>query len=63
MMCHLLHYIDELFIPNNNLDLAIEDPIYLKNLTKEYSKGSTKKTLTGWAINMVEKVITLTHIL
>ena len=54
----LFNPIDELFWPNNYLDVVIEDPIYIKSMAKGDVKWSTKKIVMRWAIDTVEKFLT-----
>ena len=59
MKRHLFCSINYLFRPQNPLDAAREEPIFLKKLTKGDANWSTKKVVLGWAIDTAKQIIAL----
>ena len=59
MTRHIFRAIDNLFRPNNKDDASSEEPISLKNLRKGDGACSKHKSVLGWVIDTVKKVLTL----
>ena len=59
MTCQLFSYIGYLFWSKNPLDVAREEPILLKKLTKGDVQWSTNSTVLGWAIDASGKILAL----
>ena len=59
MTRHLFRAFGEILYPNNDNDTVHEQQILIKKLCKGNAFWSTQKVILGWAINTVEKSLTL----
>jgi hypothetical protein len=56
---HLLHHVDKVFRPNDEIDSICAEPVSLKKLYKGDASWKTKHTILGWEVDTIAKTIAL----